>query len=190
MKALYLAIIAQLQTIALNPTVYGVTSFFLDIWNNQVESLKSESEYHNEPEFASGNRQAPIPLPAVFIELDNLETEQLGAGYQIYPDLKIRLHIVHRQEDAGDGTLDRNVDVLSLQDLVYAAFQGFQTTDTNEFIREHTAHDFEHKNIYRMTVQYATTYVDNALNQPVGGVSTTPPTNLVLDMTISQEPQP
>ena len=70
---------------------------FVDVWNNQLELAEQQQQYS-------------FPLPACFIEVLNVqEPKQLGDGVQLYDQLIVRLHIVHEQLDAGDGTMERNL---------------------------------------------------------------------------------
>ena len=110
-------------------------------------------------------------LPALFIEFLNLETEQLGNGNQVYADLIVRIHILHRLEDAGDGILEQNLAVLALRDAVQLALQNFRPAGASEFIRQKQEMDYNHNNVYHYTMDYGCTFVDTITNQPVNGIT-------------------
>jgi hypothetical protein len=139
---------------------------FVQMWNNQLESLKAAD--------TEANIMYSFSLPALFIEFRNMETEQLGNGNQIYPGLVVRIHILHRLEDAGDGTMEQNLAVLDLRDAVQLALQNFKTAGSSEFIRLSQQMDYSHNNVYHYIMDYVCTYVDTLTNQPVGGITTNP----------------
>jgi hypothetical protein len=150
---------AQLQTI----TFDGSAIQFIQLWNNQLESLKASD--------TEANIMYSFSLPALFIEFLNLETEQLGNGNQVYADLIVRIHILHRLEDAGDGTLEQNLAVLALRDAVQLALQNFRPAGASEFIRQKQEMDYNHNNVYHYTMDYGCTFVDTITNQPVNGIT-------------------
>ena len=139
---------------------------FVQMWNNQLKKVSAL------------DREADIlytfSLPALFIEFLNLETDQLGNGNQIYANLVVRIHILHRQEDAGDGTMEQNLAVLDLRDAVQLALQNFRPNGASEFIRRRQLMDYSHNNIYHYIMDYACTYIDSITSQPVYGVNIDP----------------
>lgn len=153
----------QLQTISFE----GNAIAFVQLWNNQLDSLKAAD--------TEANILYSFSLPALFVEFMNLETEQLGNGNQVYANLVVRIHILHRQEDAGDGTMEQNVTVFSLRDAVQAALQNFRTAGASEFTRQKEEMDYHHNNIYHYVLDYGCTFVDTLTNQPVNGVTDSGP---------------
>ena len=139
---------------------------FVQMWNNQLESLKSAD--------TEANIMYSFSLPALLIEFLNLETEQLGNGNQIYPNLIVRIHILHRLEDAGDGTMEQNLAVLDLRDAVQLTLQNFRPAMASEFIRQKQQMDYNHNNVYHYIMDYGCTYVDLVTNQPVNAIITNP----------------
>jgi hypothetical protein len=135
---------------------------FVQLWNNQPDSLKAKD--------TEQNILYSFSLPALFVEFKNLETEQLGNGNQVYANLVVRIHILHRLEDAGDGTLEQNLAVLELRDAVQAALQNFRPAGASEFIRINQEMDYQHNNVYHYIMDYSSTYVDTLTNQPVNGI--------------------
>jgi hypothetical protein len=155
------AIKTQLQTI----TYDGCMIQFVQMWNNQLESLRAAD--------TEANIMYSFSLPALFLEFLNLETEQLGNGIQLYDNLVVRIHILHRQEDAGDGTMEQNLAVFGLRDAVQLALQNFRTSGASEFIRQKQEMDYNHNNVYHYIMDYGCTYIDTSTNEPVNGISKT-----------------
>jgi hypothetical protein len=166
----------QLQTIVFS----GSHIAFIQLWNNQLDSLKAAD--------TESNILYSFSLPALFIEFMNLETEQLGNGNQVYANLTVRIHIVHRQEDAGDGTLEQNLEVLSLRDAVQLALQNFRPDGSSEFIRQKQEMDYHHNNVYHYIMDYGCTFIDTLTNQPVNGKTDSHPITLKIDS--SYDPPP
>lgn len=163
---------AQLLTIVFD----GSTIQFVQMWNNQLESLKAKD--------TEQNIMYSFSLPALFIEFLNLETLQLGNGNQVYDNLLVRIHILHRLEDAGDGTLEQNLAVLALRDAVQIALQNFRPAGASEFIRQKQEMDYHHNNVYHYIMDYGCTYVDTLTNQPVNGVIDNGPITPDINITI------
>jgi hypothetical protein len=151
----------QLLTISYD----GCLVQFVQLWNNQLESLKAKD--------TEANIMYSFSLPALFVEFLNLETEQLGNGIQLYVNLLIRIHILHRQEDAGDGTLEQNLAVFDLRDAVQLALQSFRPAGASEFIRQKQEMDYNHNNVYHYIMDYGCTYIDTITNEPIKGVTKT-----------------
>jgi hypothetical protein len=153
---------------------------FVQLWNNQLESLKAKD--------TEENIMYSFSLPALFIEFLNLETEQLGNGNQVYANLVVRIHILHRLEDAGDGTLEQNLAVLGLRDAVQTALQNFRPAGASEFIRQKQEMDYNHNNVYHYIIDYGCTYIDTLTSQPVDGVTTSE--SIIPEIESSYNPPP
>lgn len=156
MKQLYLAIKAQLQA--------KVTAIkFIAMWNNQLMDLEEGKNYS-------------FRLPAVFIEfVSPTQIGGVGNNVQIYEPLEVKLHIVHEQYDAKDGTMDNNLDVFTLKQDVYKAMQLFQAANTSVFDRQSEEQDYDHTNIYHYIQSYFCAMVDNDMPLPIGGTEYEPP---------------
>lgn len=177
MTDLFNAIKTQLETI--NDADGADTIKHIDIWNDQVNRVeKGESYTYN--------------YPAVFVEFLNLENiKQLGLGYQLYDDLIVRLHTIHQQLDAGDGTLDRNIAVLTLKQSIFAKMNKFEPTQATQFARFSEGQDTSHTNLYHHMQDYRTNWVDVAAKQPATTVTKSPPTTLeITPVTIETEIDP
>ena len=167
-----------IKTQLLNITFDGSEIQFVQLWNNQLQSLRAAD--------TEANISYSSSLPALFAEFLNLETEQLGNGIQVYSNLIVRIHMLHRQEDAGDGTMEQNLAVLDLRDAVQAALQNFRPAGASEFIRIKQEMDYNHNNVYHYIMEYACTYIDTLANQPVNGVQH----SAAPDIEISYDPHP
>jgi hypothetical protein len=154
----------------------GSTIPFVQLWNNQLASLKAAD--------TETNIMYSFSLPALFVEFLNLETDQLGNGNQVYGNLVIRIHILHRLEDSGDGTLEQNLAVLGLRDAVQTALQNFRPAGASEFIRQKQEMDYNHNNVYHYIIDYGCTYIDTLTNQPVNGITTDVPITPDIEISI------
>lgn len=132
---------------------------FVDVWNNQLELAEQQQQYS-------------FPLPASFIEILNVqEPKQLGDGVQLYDQLIVRLHIVHEQLDAGDGTMERNLDVFDLTQKTFKHMQGFEPDKASAFFRVNEERDYYHTNVYHFMQDYKTTYLDDSAQRSTDGFS-------------------
>jgi hypothetical protein len=132
---------------------------FVDVWNNQLELSEQQQQYS-------------FLLPASFIEILNVqEPKQLGDGVQLYDQLIVRLHIVHEQLDAGDGTMERNLDVFDLTQKTFKHMQGFEPDKASAFFRVNEERDYYHTNVYHFMQDYKTTYLDDSAQRSTDGFS-------------------
>jgi len=132
---------------------------FVDVWNNQLELAEQQQQYS-------------FLLPAAFIEILNVqEPKQLGDGVQLYDQLIVRLHIVHEQLDAGDGTMERNLDVFDLTQKTFKRMQGFEPDKASAFFRVNEERDYYHTNVYHFMQDYKTTYLDDSAQRSTDGFS-------------------
>jgi hypothetical protein len=132
---------------------------FVDVWNNQLELSEQQQQYS-------------FLLPAAFIEILNVqEPKQLGDGVQLYDQLIVRLHIVHEQLDAGDGTMERNLDVFDLTQKTFKHMQGFEPDKASAFFRVNEERDYYHTNVYHFMQDYKTTYLDDSAQRSTDGFS-------------------
>jgi hypothetical protein len=172
-KQLFLAIKGQLETEV--PSIQ-----FIQMYNRQFD-LIDQGE--------GGSLIYSFPFPCVFVEfVSPSPIKQLGGGYQIYDPLLVNIHIGHELYDAGDGSMEQNLDVFDLRTLVYKALQKFEPSGAVAFMRTEETQDTNHKAIYHFIQEYTTNYIDNGMAEPVGGVTKDPPTDL--DLTVGYNPSP
>lgn len=140
MKTFIQAIITQLETVT------GVQ--FVRVWNDQL-TLDEQKEGYS------------FPMPALFPEIINPEEiKQLGDGVQLYEPLTIRIHILHWQLDAGDGTMEQNLDVFDFMASVHSKMNLFEPTNAVPFVRGADGRDYQHAGVYHATIDYKTNYLD------------------------------
>ena len=160
-RALLLAIQTKLGTDV--PEV-----LFIHMWNNQVERLKEENE--------EGISTYLFRIPATLIEfVSPMEIQQLGNGVQLYDPLIIRIHFLHNLLDAGDGTMEQNLEVFDLKNKVYKSLQGFEPTGAVAFVRVAEEQEYDHPNLYHFMMDFQTNFVDSATTKPVDGVDSIAP---------------
>lgn len=174
MKKFFQALYAQIMT------VEGVVH--CRMWNNQLERvMKGEMQLFD--------------MPAVFIEFITSDTNgsSMGGGVQIFNPVIFKLHILHKQYDAGDGTFEQNLDVYDLKDLIYKKVYKLQpglTDETNPIgscIRISEEQDYQHHIVYHYIQTYQTTFVDFGMEEPVNGIEWSPnPMPLELDTTYTK----
>lgn len=149
MRSLAEAILAQLATVP------GIK--FQRMWNDQLNQDENGSQYS-------------FPAPAVFPELLSPNpAKQLGDGVQLFDPLIVRLHILHVQLDAGDGTMEQNLDAWTFAQEVYKKFQKFDPDGAVAFTRTSEERDYNHKAIYHLIQDYTTNYIDSTVQESTDG---------------------
>ena len=154
---------------------------YIRMWNNNLEYLEKGTDEQYQ-------------LPAIFIEFpDEIEYDQLGNGTQTVDDLRIKIHILQDFYDTKTGAMSQNLDVLVLAQSIYTAFQEWMPTTVTipptgiyapyagtyqvpvgVMSRRKEYQDKDHDNIYHFIQEYSTTWIDTAMNRPVGGVLSVP----------------
>lgn len=177
MRQLFLDIKARIET-------YIPEIQFIRMWNSQTEQMEGE-------EGQEGSAIYPLQLPAVFVEFVNDQTpKQLGNGVQIFDNLGVKLHLVHQQFDAGDGTHEQNLEVFTLKQKLFKYMNLFEPTGAVAFIRNGETQDYDHTNVYHFIQDYVTNYVDFGAQLPVDGVTKQPPTPLHVELSIENTQDP
>lgn len=176
-------------TKATNPFV----GCYVQMWNNQLKYWRQQAKKGEDIK-----SMYSINFPALLVEFRQLENEEMGNGVQIYPNLLVRIHIVHQQLDATTGnvysasepgTMEQNLDIYILQEAVQAALNKFKITNCVEFIRKNHGLDNDHDVLYHYTVDYMTNYTDYGQQEPVGGVTISGGT-LTPEITETYNPSP
>ncbi|MES2382616.1 MAG: hypothetical protein V4538_16325 [Bacteroidota bacterium] len=142
MKDFIKAILAQLETIS--------DVKFVRVWNDQL-NLDEQ------------NKQYSFPMPALFPEIVNPdEILQLGDGVQLYEPLIIRIHVLHWQLDATDGTMEQNLDVFDFMDAINVKMNGFEPDGAVKFVRGADGRDYQHAGVYHAIIDYKTNFLDTS----------------------------
>jgi hypothetical protein len=124
------------------------------LWNGQLTDANIKSDTNGMPIYA-------FPFPCVFVKFNvPPEITQLGMGVQMHDPLDIDIHIGHYQLDAGDGTMDQNVDVLDFKQDIFKALNKFCPVGAGSFTRINEIQDEDHTAIYHYIQTYRTSYVD------------------------------
>lgn len=163
MKALIQAIKTQLATVTELKTIR--------VYNNQFDLVEDQQIYS-------------FAWPCAFIEIVNEQpAHQLGAGFQVFDPVIVRIHIGHEYYN-GDGTQEENLDVFDLKDKVYKALQKFEPDGASAFFRSAENQDYTHTNLYHYIMDFTTTWIDSSMVEPVNGVTKDPPTGLEIIKTV------
>lgn len=156
-------------------TVPGIK--FQRAWNDQLNEDEQGKQYS-------------FPSPAVFVEfLTPNEIKQLGDGIQLYDPLTVRLHILHWQLDAGDGTMEQNLDAWDFAQEVYKKMQKFEPDGAVAFVRSSEERDYDHKGIYHLIQDYKTNYIDSTVQESTDGTEIAGGT-ITPDLNVSYDPPP
>lgn len=150
---------------------------FVAVWNNHVERLDGTGYSFNSP--------------AAFVELENLTPMRLATGVTS-TDTIVRIHIVHYELAAADGTLDQNLNVFDYRDAVKVAFTGLKVTNFSALQYYAEQQDYDHSNVYHYIIEFIGNFVDTKGSpydpDSTEWIETTPPT--ALDLTITFNPDP
>ena len=179
MRLLFQAISQYLLTLFTGQTTNSGKSWlvnYIRIWNNQDQDLLDGKD---NPEFVLKNDSGYTP--PLFIEFpDNIVWSQLGNGNQIAEDLRIKIHILHEFYDAGDGTMEQNLDALDIAQQIFDSFDEWMPdTMVINNISYHIPvgvmdrigdyQDKKHPMVYHFVQEYKTTWVDSDRNRPIAG---------------------
>jgi len=147
----------------------STTITYTRVWNNQVE-LQQEGGIYS------------FPSPAAFVEIAS-EKEQLGLGF-VGGDITVKVHIVHVQYDAGDGTFEQNYDVYALRDQVIQALTYYEPVGCSGMMLIDEQPDYNHNNVYHYTVSFICSFIDATGDQTTTQIIKDPPTDLEVNGTI------
>lgn len=151
---------------------------YVAIWNDHVNRLTDGSGYS-------------FHCPAAFVEYEAQESYQLTGGLT-HIDYIVRIHIVHQELDAADGTLDQNVNVFTYRDATKTSLLGQKPTNFSNLQYYAEFQDYTHNNIYHYILEFIGGFIDTK-GSPYDADSTDwiekePPTELSL--TASYNPPP
>lgn len=151
---------------------------FIAVWNDHVNRLIDGSGY-------------TYACPAAFLELETLEVYNLNAGIT-HTDYIIRIHIVHQELDAADGTLDQNLNVFDYRDAVKVALTGLKPENFTNLMWYNEFQDYEHSNLYHYIVEFKGGFIDTKGSpydpDSTDWVNSGSPLDLVLTATYNPDP--
>lgn len=121
---------------------------FIDLWNEHIVEVSTS---------------VPWPLPAVFIEFEQYEVQQMGQ-WQRAADVPVRLHIVTRATPYTGGAADKRVDLalqyFDLIDRVNAAMQGLSGDCFGSFMLTASATNHNHGELMENIERWITHAID------------------------------
>ena len=142
MKQLILDIIDKINT------VQGVN--FVAIWNNQLNDLEDGNVYS-------------FPFPAVFIDINDYNLNDIGNGVQIYEDVNIDIHIVNEfYNNSLYEAPEQNFNIFDLKQEIFNALYLFEPDNAVAFTRIREQQDKDYSNLYHFVQTYKTNYLDNS----------------------------
>ena len=135
------------------------------MWNNQVRQWKTGKGF-------------PVQRPCCFAELNLGPAAAMGRGVTLYRDVQVIFHIVDWQVDAGDGTLDQNLQVITWRDLLKMNMERFFPRHCGAMTTLKEEQDYEHTGVYHYIITFKTSLSDlqgSWLNPDQHEVILTPP---------------
>lgn len=118
------------------------------------------SMWNNQAKYAEDGKGFPFNTPAVFLELPPQEYQPLASGSGIV-DLTLRIHLVDRQLDSGDGLFDQNLEVYSYRDLIKANMVLFQPMYCSRLFATHEHQDYDHDSLFHYVLDLKCAFVDS-----------------------------
>lgn len=171
-------ILAKLS--ALNDNTGAPVLKYVRVFNNQFEQLE-----HGKVE--------AIPLPCGLVEMVKPIAWLMIGGRLRQADVTWKIHLGMEQLDAGDGTMEQNLDVYDqLRDTVTAWLTGYRPTGGNEMVAIEDEPDYAHTNLYHMVVSFKNAVIDSKGSpyDPAAGkyIYTDTPIDLQVNNSISDDP--
>lgn len=120
---------------------------FIDLWNNNIQTL---------------NGGAVWPLPAVFVEFEQIEWRQQNNAAR-RGDMAVRLHIVTRAiptHGHNDPKMPGSLEFLDLIDRINAAMQGLRGDNFSGFQLTTSATNHDHAELMESVERYITSAQD------------------------------
>jgi hypothetical protein len=129
-----------------------------DVWNNQLAHVKEDNSGYS---FAT---------PAIFVEMKQLKSYQLGMGINM-SDYDVIFHIVDSQLNNAPN-MDRNLKVFGLRNLVKQKFQLYEPVQMGKLMFQKDEQDFTHNNLYHFITTFKGALLDNWGNSfPTAGTA-------------------
>lgn len=117
----------------------------VEIYNSQIDRVRMG--------------KIAINYPSLYIEIKNYNTINLGRKLNKM-DLSIRFHIVMVELDAGDGSMDQNLTIFRLRDLINRTYVNFTPTNCSVISNEIEYQDYKHTNLYHYITYMKCHWVD------------------------------
>lgn len=140
-------LLTLLTTIPVKNGDGNIVPLYTRVWNTQLQYEIAGQTYNG-------------PKPAAFIEVPNgLAYNQLGGGVQSV-DLTFRVHIIHEQFDAQDGTMEQDLNVFTLRNTVMRLLCASRLTNCGPTTHKSDTQDFTHTNLYHFVSDYVCHFID------------------------------
>ena len=141
------------------------------MWNNQIRQWKDKMSF-------------PVAKPACFLQIDLGDAMNMGLGVTLYQNVDIKLHIVDWQMDAGDGTIDQNLEVYVWRDLLKTHMENFFPLHGGCVTQTSEEQDYEHTDVYHYVVNFVCSMTDlkGGILDPdqENWIIKEPPTNVIM----------
>ncbi len=103
--------------------------------------------------------------PTLFIEIRQYNTENLGRNINT-TDLSIRMHIVMTELDAGNGTLDQNLNIFQIRDTLNKLIINYTPPTCSAISYTNEFQEYKHTNLYHYVSYYKCHYFDYTAFNP------------------------
>lgn len=142
---------------------------YVRVWNDQLNQMDQGKMY-------------TFPNLACFVEID-LQKSSLSSGI-VGGDIVLRIHLVHVEYDAMDGTMEQNLTVFQYRDelidkLMYRELLGCSGL---QLVNEQP--DYNHSDVYHYILEFNCSFIDDAGDVTKNNITKDPPTVLVVDASI------
>jgi hypothetical protein len=171
-KTVLTELMTKLATLTVTNGSNQSVPLYTRIWNNQFRLLAEGDTYN-------------FPFPCAFVEIlrDHDGDSTLGQGIAGY-DVRFRIHLGMDFYDAGDGTMEQNLNIFDLKDQVIALLQFYEMSQCGGLQCINEGQDYNHTNLYHYTVDFVCHFIEGAGDQTTDDRTTGPPTGIEIDPTV------
>ena len=145
------------------------------MWNNQLERVKA------------GELTLPR-YPCVYLEVLPQQWQTLGMTY-LAADVTFRVHLIHQEFDAMDGTQDQNMNVYDLRKRLMQWFALYKTLGCGRMVPVNEEQDYNHDNLYHYIIDFKAHVIESTIFANTGSsgsfIVKEPPTDL--DLTVEKQ---
>lgn len=137
----------------------------VNTWNSHEQQIIDRENY-------------PFDFPAVFFEIERSQVQTLGVGYRIYDPLDIKIHVLHRSDDGGNGSFDENLEIEDVQGEVRLALEGYEFDGASSLFLTGDVMYHEHDAVSHSTMTFRCCYVDGKVAEPRNAIIKEPPIDI------------
>jgi hypothetical protein len=137
MKALFLDIEQRVRE-------YFPEILFFNMYNGQESMPNTDGDYS-------------FQFPALFVEITPVSWRTLQSNMQD-AIISLNMHLMHLKLNDIDGYMERNLEVLDLQDKLNSVFHLWQPENSSMWVRVSEVYDHDHGNVYHLVVNYQFNY--------------------------------